>query len=405
MEDIASFLVSSSLDDDTYPAVSFPSGDNAIKVIPSLMEDIASFLVSSSVEDDTDPAVSSPLGDNADPSVVGGSSVGIGSLEVPLVSPGSVTSVEWPGVGSVSPSPVFSCSPSASPVVGPASSSSVLAIGSALDELESLPPSSSFTSVNLASPPGFPRPSLWLSSAGEPSEELRSPSLSPILRQGNLASPVFRPLRSFREIVDAAPPLAGLSLLPKTPVWSPVASSSALEDPKVGEKRRSCFPSPRFSPRRRVMSVPAEDTFSLPPPALSSGVGDVVASSPSPVSSVSSAASAVTFVATPSSLFSAAAVAAPAVIVASPPSPVLSVAATVSVASVASSPSPRPFSSSLRVDEPATSHPMVRRTRFSYVGSPWENLDPEKFRDPFSRTEQQEQRKCFFTRPPGPSRL
>ncbi|KAI7862781.1 uncharacterized protein EV154DRAFT_572901 [Mucor mucedo] len=130
-----------------------------------------------------------------------------------------------------------------------------------------------------------------------------------------------------------------------------------------------------------------------------------MASSPSPVSSVSPAASAVTVVATPSSLFSAAAVASPSVIVASPPSPVLSGAAAVSEVSVASSPSPRPFSSSLRVDEPATSEPLVRRTRFSYVGSPWRNLDNEKFRDPLSRTVPQEQRKCFFTRPSGPSRL
>ncbi|KAI7893313.1 uncharacterized protein EV154DRAFT_583819 [Mucor mucedo] len=386
--DNAVVAVSSPTGDNASFAVSFPSGDNVIPCEPSLMESIASFLVTSSLEDDIDPAVFSPIGDNASPSVVGGPSVGFGCLEVPPPSPCLDVGLEWPDVGSLSPSLVHPFSALASPVVAPPSFSPVSAEGLVLEELESLQPSS----VNLASPAFFPRPSLRLSSAGAPSEELRSPSLSPLLRKGNLASPVFRPPPTFRELVDAATLPVGMSLLPKTPDWSPVASSSAIEDTQVGAKRRSRSPSPPFSPRRRVGSLPAEDTFSLPPPALSSSVSAVVASSPSAVSSAFSAASVATVAATPSSVFSAAAVASVA-IASSSSSPVVSDAPAASAASVASSPVPVPFSSCFPLVEPVF---------------PWWNLRYEKFRDPLGKTafsEPKERRKSFFTRPPGRSRL
>ncbi|KAI7871105.1 uncharacterized protein EV154DRAFT_570745 [Mucor mucedo] len=382
--DNASFAVSSPCGDNAPIAVSFPSGDNAIPGEPSLMEGIASFLVTSSLEDDIDPAFSVRLGDDVFPSVVGGSSVGLRCLEVPPPSPCSVVGQEWPDAVSVSPSVVSPFPSSASPDVASACFPPVSSGGSALEDLHSLPASS----VSLSSPAFFPRPSFRLSSDGANSEELRSPSLSPLLRKGNLASPVFRPPPTFRELVDAASLPVGMTLLPKTPDWSPVASSSATVDSQVGEKRRSRSPSPPFSPRRRVTPLPAEDTFALPPPALTSSVAPVVASSSSGVSLAFSAASVATVAVTPSSVFAAAA--ASAAIATSSPSPVVSGAPAASAASVASSTSAVPFSSSVPWVEPVF---------------PWWDLDFEKFRDPFGKIEPKERRKSFFTRPPGPSRL
>ncbi|KAG2191757.1 hypothetical protein INT47_009026 [Mucor saturninus] len=400
--DNAFFAVSSPSGDNAIPAVSFPSGDNAVEAVsspfgdnasfavsspsgdsaqpalPSLMEDIASFLVSSSHVDYTEPAASSSLEDNALPSVVGGALVGLGGWEECSLSPELVTDLDWPVIGSLSSSSVFPSSPSVSPVVVPVSSPLVSPGEFTYEELGPTPPSPVFTSVKLASPDLVSR----LSLAGEASEELRSSSVSPLRLTGNLASPVLRPLPSFRELVDAAPRPVTTNL-PETPVWSPVGSPSLSKESTVGEKRRSSSPSPPFSPRRRVDSVPAEDSFSLPPPALPlASVGSVVAPSlPSRSSAVVAASE--KLVASSSLPVFVAGPAISGVPVASSASSVVSVAPAALTATVLSSPSPVLSASPLpAVGVPTVSVPPVRRTRVAYVVGPYTDLREQRFKDP-----------------------